>query len=295
MFKSPYETTVCKNHRIADVLKDLDRLLIGGELVTLNGRVVLLGPDHTDIKPFAHPIVKESRNGDPMVVVDVRSSARVSNDGNFTGGADFEYMKLRAQLMDRAWVDGNSKDLLSTGDYSVRVYARLMGENLGRRMNLSPETQVRLQIIAAYFYVLQFETDPDKDEDSELSRSKRISRSIGVPVPTVLELVAELPIMTTLSEFSEVVSKYGESVRLNKLSPGLIYTMLGGIWFGANANENVAVSLEHPPTFIAMLYMATVNRGYRKSILGQMVQRVDRRGELGETFTKHVLRMTTDQ
>lgn len=295
MFKSPYETTVCKNHRIADVLKDLDRLLIAGELITLNGRVALLGPDHTDIKPFAHPIVKETQNGNPMVVVDVRSSARVSNDGNFTGGADFEYMKLRAMLMDRAWVDGNSKDLLSTGDYSVRVYSRLMGENLGRRMNLSPETQVRLQIIAAYFYVLQFEMSPEKGEEDELSRSKRISRAIGVPVPTVLETIAELPIMSTLTEFSDVVSKHGESIRLNKLSPGLIYTMLGGIWFGANANENVAVSLEHPPTFIAMLYMATVNRGYRKSILGQMVQRVDRRGELGETFTKHVLRMTTDQ
>lgn len=297
MFKSPYETTVCKNHRIGDILKDLDQLIISGELVTLdgaNGRILLLGPDHTDIKPFAHPVIKEIRNNDNAIVIDVRSSARVSNEGTFTGGADFEYMKLRGLLMDRAWIDGNSKDLLSTGDYSVRVYARLMGENLGRRMNLSPETQVRLQIIAAYFYVLQFEEAPEKDEEDDLTRSKRISRAIGVPVPQVLELVSELPIMTNITEFSNIAAQYGESIRLGKLSPGLIYTMLGGIWFGANANENVAVSLEHPPTFIAMLYMATINRGYRKSILGQMIQRVDRRGELGETFAKHVLRMTTD-
>lgn len=294
MFKSPYETTVCKNHRISDIVSELDRLVISGELPRLDNRVFLLGPDHTDIKPFAHPIIKENRQGDPSIIIDVRSSARISSEGNFTGGSDFEYAKLRGLLMDRAWIDGNSKDLLSTGDYSVRVYSRLMSENLGRRMNLTPETQVKIQIISAYFYVLQFELEPVKDEDEDLTRSKRISRAIGVPVPTVLELVNELPIMGNIEDFSTVASKYGESIRLTKLSPGLIYTMLGGIWFGANANENVAVSLEHPPTFIAMLYMATVNRGYRKSILGQMVQRVDRRGELGETFAKHVLRMTTD-
>lgn len=295
MFKSPYETTVCKNHRIGDIVKELDRLLIGGELVNISSRVFLLGPDHSDIKPFAHPIVKEGRSNNQAIVVDVRSSARVSSDGNFTGGSDFEYAKLRGLLIDRAWIDGNTKDLLSTGDYSVRVYSRLMSENLGRRMNLTPETQVRVQVISAYFYLLQFEEAPEKNEDEDLTRAKRISRAIGVPVPTVIEMSEELPLMANIEEFSSVVSQYGESIRLGKLSPGLIYTMLGGIWFGANANENVAVALEHPPTFIAMLYMATVNRGYRKSILGQLVQRVDRRGELGEAFAKHVLRMTTDQ
>jgi hypothetical protein len=298
MFMSPYETTVCKNHRTGDIMKDLERLIIGGDLRFIddgNSRVRLLGPDHTDVKPFVHPIILEVRNKEQAIIVDVRSSARVSGDGDLTGGSDFQYMKLRGLLMDRAWMDGNAKDLLSTGDYSVRVYSRLMSENLGRRMNLAPETQVRLQIIAAYFYVLQYEMAPEKDDEEDLSRSKRISRAIGVPVPQVLELVAELPIITTITEFSDVTAQYGESIRLGKLSPGLIYTMLGGIWFGANANENVAVALEHPPTFIAMLYMATTNRGYRKSILGQMVQRVDRRGELGETFAKHVLRMTTVQ
>lgn len=294
MFKSPYDTTVCKNHRISEILKDLDRLLIEGELARAGGRVRLLGPEHTDVKPFAHPIIKEIRQGEDAVVVDVRSSARVGRDGDLVGGSDFEYMKLRGQLMDVAWIDGNTSDLMTSGDYPVRVYSRLMSENLGRRMNLTPETQLRVQIIAAYFYVLQFETVPEIDEDAKLTHAKRISRSIGTPVPNVLELLDVLPVITTISEFADALAEFGDSIRLTKINPGLIYTMLGGIWFGANANENVAVALEHPPTFCAMLYMVTINRSYRKSILGQMIQRVDRRGELGEVFTKHILRMTSD-
>jgi hypothetical protein len=296
MFISPYETTVCRNHRVSDIVDQLKESLIQGEFESLGDNVAMVGEEHTDIKPFAHPMVIPNRGRTPTVVVDVRSSSRLDRaTGKLIGGTDFEYAKLRARLMADAWIQGNSKDLLNAGDYAVRIYARLMGENLGRRMNLTPETQMRLQVMAGQFFLNLFkENVDDVDEDERIGDAKRISRSIGFPVPDVLSITEEMPPINTMQQFTDVVGEMGQSIRLSKLNPGLVYTMLGGIWFGANANENTAVSLEHPPTFAAMLYMTTVNRSYRKSILGQMIQRVDRRGELGDIYTRHIQRLVAD-
>lgn len=298
MFISPYETTVCRNHRVQDTVKQLTEALIQGEFEYLGDDVALVGDEHTSIDSFAHPMVIDAPHSPrkKIVVVDVRSSSRIDRStGKLVGGTDFEYAKLRGRLMAEAWVQGNSKDLLNAGDYAVRVYARLMGENLGRRMNLTPETQLRVQVIAGQFFLNLFkETLEDLEEEEVLADAKRISRSIGFPVPDVLAITETMPPINTIQQFTDVVGEIGQSVRLSKLNPGLVYTMLGGIWFGANANENTAVGLEHPPTFAAMLYMTTVNRSYKKSILGQMIQRVDRRGELGDVYARHIQRLVAD-
>lgn len=296
MFISPYETTACRNHRMDDIRRDVTHLFLENELRPYHGRVYLVGDEHTQLKPFAHPIVIDNphERGQLIVVGDARSSSRVHRDtGELRGGSDFDFLKLRCRLMDLMWVDGQGTDLLNAGDFQVRVFARLMAENLGRRMNLSMETQVRVQVISAYYYVgLFYETLPD-DEEFLVKMSKRISRSVGVPVPEVLSIVEDVPPMLSTSDFTDTLAQHGNSVRLEKLKPGFLYTMLGGIWFGANNVETVAVAMEHPPTFAAMLQMTLVDRGYRKSILGQLIQRIDKRGELGEAFSYHLQRMVS--
>lgn len=296
MFISPYNTTACRNHRMDDIHRDLIELFMENELRPQDGRVYLVGDEHTHLKPFAHPVVMENpqERNQIIIVGDARSSSRLSRDtGELRGGADFEYLKLRCRLMDLAWVDGQGTDLLNAGDFQVRVFARLMAENLGRRMNLSMETQVRVQVISACYYIGLFYDEIPDDEEFVLKMAKRISRSVGVPVQEVLEIIENIKIMRSTDDFTNALSEHGNSVRLEKLKPGFLYTMLGGIWFGANNVENVAVAMEHPPTFCAMLQLVLNDRSYRKSILGQLIQRIDRRGELGETFSYHLQRMVS--
>lgn len=295
MFISPYHTTACRNHRMDDIHRELTNLFLQDELRHEGGRVYLVGDEHTQLKPFAHPIVMANpRNRRDMIVVaDARAVARVSREtGELKGGSDFEYLKLRCQLMDLAWIDGNSNDLLNAGDFQVRVYSRLMAENLGRRMNLSLETQGTVQVIAAMFYITLFYDELPEDEEFLLKSAKRISRSVGIPVPTVLELIENIPVMNDLTAFTETLISHGNSVRLEKLKPGFLYTMLGGIWFGAHNVETVAVAMEHPD-LCAMLQLVVSDRSYRKSILGQLIQRIDRRNEMGETFSYHLQRMVS--
>jgi hypothetical protein len=264
------------------------------QLIPSEKRVYFVSDNETQVKPFAHPIVLESKSqiGEFSVVGDARSSSRLDRStGTLTGGADFVFLKMRANLMDVTWVDGNPLDLLNAGDFQVKMYANLMSENIGRRLNLTMQTQIRIQIIAAYFYISQFYVEPPEDEDSIIKMAKRISRTVSIQIPEVLEVIEPLSTLSTLTDFTEALVSHGQSVRLEQLKPGILYTMLGGIWFGSNANETSAVALEHPPTFCAMLFMILEDRSYRKTILGQLVQKLDRRGDLSKPFSVGLKRM----
>lgn len=290
MFTSPYETLACRSHRIGDVEKLADELLIEGSLYPYAARVFFVTEENGGVSPFSHPIVRQ-RNNQPVVVADVRGAARVNRDGaGLIGSLDYQYTTARCRLMDEFWIDGNTKDLMNLGEFQIRLFARMMAENLGRRMNLDGETQLRLQIISAIYYQGLFATEltPTLSDEDVVTLSRRASRATMVPVERIIEILDATGPIYDLASCIEAMKQHGGSVRLSKLSVGLVYTMLGGLWFGANAVENMAVALEHPPTFCAMAYLAVNNRGYRKTILGQLAERIDRRGDLSKPFSKHV-------
>lgn len=289
MFISPYETAACRSHRVDDVAKAADELLIEGNLYPYANRIYFLTEENSAVKPFAHPMIRQ-RSGQPIVVADSRSAGRLDrNSGTLTGGLDFTYLTLRCKLMDGFWIDGNAHDLMNLGEFQIRLFARMMAENLGRRMNLDSETQLRLQIIAAIYYQCLFKERDDKvSDDDHVAIARRASRATMVPVERVLEIYDLTGPCYTLAECMVAMKEHGGSIRLSKLNPGLIYTMLGGLWFGSNAVENMAVALEHPPTFCAMAYLVVNDRGYKKTVLGQLAERIDRRGELSKSFSMHV-------
>ena len=67
------------------------------------------------------------------------------------------------------------------------------------------------------------------------------------------------------------------NVRLDKLQLKDIYALLQVGWFGgSNAREQVDVSVEFPPVFIAMVFEAVTNRSYSRSPLAQIYQRYTR-------------------
>lgn len=297
MFITPYQTTVCRSHKVDDIVKELKERIIAHTLHSTNPYILFVTQQDTEVKPFTHPMLIEMDRGEQYIVSDLRPVSRINSEGEIVKTTDFQYMNLRCALMKEAWIEGNVQDLLNLGDYQIKVFSKLMAENLGRRMNLKIETQLRVQVLSCFYYLSLFEEHDDydyEDEDQLLRRAKRCSRISGLPIQDVMEIIDSLPNIGTMNLFTEALRERTQSVRLEKLSAGVIYTMLGGVWFGNNASEQVAVALEHPPTWCAMLYMATTNRGYRKTILGQLAQQLEKRSDLGETFTRNLNALTRD-
>lgn len=291
MFRSPYDTTVGSKMRLGNIVNDVTERLIGGDLHRVGETNVYLVTDkHPAIKPFAHPIIVK-HDHENVIISDVRHAARYNRkDGELAGGDEYRYVLLRSQLMENGWINHNERDLLNVGDFQLKVFSTLLSENIGRRMNLDLVTQTNLRVIVAYYYLCLFYDEMPNSEDDRLKYYKRISRSTGILVQNVMDILKDVEPMYSTISLIDTIKENLDSVRFKNLNTGLLYNMLGGIWYGSNANENVAIALEHPPTFVAMLYQVTTNRNYRNSILGTIVHRIAKE-EVAKQFVMNVKRL----
>jgi hypothetical protein len=52
-----------------------------------------------------------------------------------------------------------------------------------------------------------------------------------------------------------------------------LITILKSSWFGNNAAELLAVSLEHPPTWVSLVYTSLSERSFKNANLSKIVER----------------------
>lgn len=304
MFQTPYDTTPCDSYdqALIQIRRALGQAMTNNELVianTLEGEACdglwMVPPYLKSVPQFGHPLMLE-HFGKRYVVIDARPFIRQSQTGEIKVASSTEYRFLLTRgLLMQAWLAGEQADMVNVGDIAPKVFSRFLSEGIVRRLGLSPSDQLRLTVLSAFFYFCQFSPQLAYGEDDQVKLAQRISRLTTINVERVLEvfhiLVDEetLPAIGNMSDYCEAARRVCESPRLQSLDLRLLYATVGGGWFGANARENVAVALEYPPTFLAMVYMALTDRSYHKAFFTQLVEQVDRSG-LGKTF---VMRLTT--
>lgn len=297
MFISPYDTLACRRHRIKPIELALKQEHIAGSLIKSpiggSDKILLVTNESRNVPPFAHPmIIKGLDSGLENVYVtalDARGNTRVSREtGNVVPTADFFFAELRAFLMLAVWCEGNSRDLLNIGDLPMRIFSAVLSENVGRRDNLSPEAIEYLRVMSAYYYIGLHHDELPTDEVSMIGYARTISRAVSIPIPVVEKVIDGVPHLKDIERYTVVVSQSDISERLKRHNAALMMNWLGGLWFGPNASEVSAVALEHPPTFVAMLYSAITSLNYRKTLLNQIVDKVDRRGELSSVFVGNI-------
>ena len=115
----------------------------------------------------------------------------------------------------------------------------------------------------------------------------RAARALsGVDAVTLHGVVGDIPPLPNIQSFVNWVKKILDTPRVEDLTVGYLYIALGAS-YGVAYREAVAISLEYPPVFIAMVYTALNDRGYSKTGLGKIVEKVISRDNHKE-FIKNV-------
>jgi len=290
MFTDAYSTTPCSPYRMDPVKKEIK---ISGELGDETpfrleefgpGKIVmaLTGPDK-DIPQFAHPLIMYGRDYgffDDTVVFDARGFVRVNLDGSviITDRDQFEMHALRARLT-RYVISHHYNDLAAVGTFPLQVFVNWLGEILTRRLSLDPQAQQRTLAIIAIYYISLFKETHELISlpDAVIARTAQmISRLFRIDAELVVNLLRTLPAITNISELVQVLKDHGNSIRFDNLNVALLYTIIGGSWFGNQSKEVLAVSLEHPPTWIAIVATAITAHGYRNAPISKIVERVNK-------------------
>lgn len=303
MIKFPYDSAALSVYVKMDKIRfDLKMLFkregYGGQLRQCqapNGagspRVFMLLPGPADIGVFGHPLDVDFYDTpeDPVLVIDVRNFAKSLPTGELKITSELDFATLRNRAFANFIYTKEPTDLMSIGSMPMAVYIRWISDAIGSRLALPPETQVRLMILVGYFYCSQYiDFGGSLDERERIKVAQLINKALHIPVDTCLKVLddiddKELP-GASVYGLLRILNQYGDSVRYEQLNMALFYSILyTGSWFGSNKNEIIALAVEHPPTFIGMFLAACEERGYRKTILGELIKNNDKNGIAANT------------
>jgi hypothetical protein len=188
------------------------------------------------------------------------------------------------------WVKENPLWLRDVSQAPMALFASWVSENVAKRFALDPREQFRLGILAAIFYTSQFSDAVELDEREKLRIIGAVTRALRASAQDVMDIFDKVSVVNNVFEFCSHAEAVTESIRMKELNVGVLYTILGGTWFGANAKEMVAVALEHPPTWIGILLSAFTERSFKNSQLSKLADRGSNK-KAGEDFVVAVLNL----
>lgn len=232
-----------------------------------------------DVPGFAHPIIDPE--GLRSVYVDARPYTTLKADGTWTirSGNDFEALVRRANLSG-LWASKEFSDFLALGELPLKLYLNWVGGMASRHLAIDPLVQFKVSALAGVYFLSQhYEDDQLTDERYLLKICDKVARAMRGSMEEVYDLVAEQPPLRTLEVFVEALKTRTGSVRLENVSIAYLFNVVGGSWFGNNARELTAMALDHPPTWISLLFQAMHDRSYRKTQLTQLINTLTRSQE----------------
>lgn len=295
MFKSAYDTLPCRVYKMDDIYKGLEMAIAGNNPAVHSLGPVMIAQDmssidrHSNISIlidglpnmnlFAHPVVitmyDNTKNPSIYSISDARDVTKVDFSGQMkvTSPAEFNLIRARTYLQAK-WVLALESGITSLPIHSfpLRIFARWIAESLTRRFNLDLDASLRVQAIAGFMYLSMHQEKKDLEPHDLVDISVKIGRSVSVPVNIVSEVLDGIGYFENVVDFCDELTQRVGSSHLDGLNPIVLYGIIRGAWFGKNASEMVAVSIEHPPTFDALIYAAASTSSLQRTNLGTLVK-----------------------
>lgn len=283
---SPYHTTACSGYKLGKIEDALPTAIVNGWIPPSsqdgNGRreIIVLGNDTRlqDIPAFNHPIVLQDafNKQEKLVVVDARAYMRHGAPGeapHVKNMPEFLLIAMRGQLT-MIQVNESISLLRDVSPMPISIYALWIAESIARRFALEGREKLQIAILAAIFYRGLFEDNLLDDEDRKNRIVPQVSKAVYASADEVFAVMDQIEgKFETVIDLCRNIQKITGTVRLQEFNHGLLYSVLKGTWFGNGSEELVAVALEHVPTWLAMLYYAVNDRSFRKTSIGQQVER----------------------
>ena len=287
MFQMSRDTTINKGNQEDQVISGLKEHIVrvnnGGEsqLVTLQSGVAIdwfvygLGEGSlVNVKPFINP-VKFDYGDDTYIIIDMRTSTRwdrTTAKPVISNRALFRRDMVRV-LLESMWVGDGPQEILNLGHFQVQIFATWVSELFARRFALDAEQQVRISILAAFYYLCLF-TD---DKEADLRRFVPIiSKVTTTGAAFVIDTLRDIDHIQDLEALLDTIKTSLDTDRLEGVGIDVMITMLSGSWFGPNNAILVGIALEYPPMWNTLLYLSLTDQSVRANGIAKIALRKQR-------------------
>ena len=255
--------------------------------LTLNP-VILYGLSdiEKDIPAFSHPVVNLENK---WIALDLRQYVKVEN-GNYEIRNESEYnLALHRFILTGMWYVGKQNNL-----YSLKLghfaFASWISDNLVRKFGLDLNNQIQLKALGLIYYSKLFTDEFTTDDFSKLViRSKE-----DIITPNLLEeIYSKVDKLETIDDFCEACYKVTDNVRLKGLDYSVLMTILSNNWIGSTGKELTLLSLEHPPTWLSLVFASLTQRSFKKNFIATVVEKINKRGK-GDEFISSLHAITDE-
>lgn len=296
IFHTAYDTTACNGtassvQRIRDAIAEArirDYLPIADD----TAQVYSTRGAQAAIPAFNHPLlIAKHFNGsvidgaqEALLAIDIRPAVRdasmTQSDGGVMGSGTYKVTngsvyrtRLYRAALNAVWLKEGPGAIRSLTPIAMSIYASWISETLSRRYGLDPKTQYNLMILTAIFYSSNHIDGLEYDKAQENRYLAGIANSLKVDLPDVLTAYDSVKLILSVEDFCKKAKDYLGNVRLEELNSGVLIALLKGTWAGDNAAENIAVALEHPPSWLAILLEAYSNKTIKFTTIAKLCER----------------------
>ncbi len=229
--------------------------------------------------------------GANYLVGDARSFMRNDREGKLYVGNLMEFEFLQARLgLGSIWLTQGPVALRNISPIVASIYASWISQTISQRLGLDLGDMMRLRILAAFFYHCLFINKEEFKEDEINRLSVIIAKAAKAPADETASLIERVGYIEDINDFVNKVRVAMENPRFENFNVALLNTIISGTWFGAGGKEIACVAMEHPPTFLAMVYASFGQRGYKMAALTRVTESY--KGPKGEAdYVRAIRRM----
>ncbi|QQV92082.1 virion structural protein [Klebsiella phage vB_KpM_FBKp24] len=286
MFKHSFETSAGSSVFPSSLPGKLLIAKAEGALTPVNRFKGLLAaieksPQLESIPIFRHPFAQDVQ-GVPYTYIDLRPYRNVLTL-NSDGSVDFNNegsagIVFRRAVLEMAWAEGNTDAFYFNIDVPLAIFAKWLTGLLKNKLNLNEMTSEKVKAITAYYYYCLHCAEADFNERRHEVFCIKISRILNIPFQKLDVWLRPVGYMANLDDYCKALAEFGESLSLKRMDKRILWTLTSTSWFGSSeVREWLAVALEYPPMFIAMIYSSCAGeKQYRKAWLTQLIDREGR-------------------
>ena len=248
-------------------------------------------PSESEIPLFTHPITILNFNHQNYLCTDLRLYVRKDVElGNIEAGiknlTEYNFVKSRA-VLSMLWLNDESSYIKNSLSFAGMVYAAWLSEVISNAFALDFKDRTVIAVLTSFYYQTLFDNERVFDDQYKEKLAVHTIKATKAPAEFVFTVLDRVETLTSVSDLCQAITNISESIRLKNMNLAVLLTLIKNSWYGTNVKEILAVSLEHPPTWIAIVYACLSERTYKNSMIYRIAERLGKRGVADEFMTNY--------
>lgn len=304
IFKDAYHTTVGKMHERS--IKKVEHLIKEAIIkdgiynTTLNvddskhyKPLFILGDtvNQSNIEIFTHPLLLSYKDTE-YLCTDIRLYVKQNTTPenitqNIKNLTEYNFCKSRA-VLNLIWLNDRPTMLRSLFGFAASVFTMWLSESISKVYNLDFNERSIIAAVTSIYYQSLFLEDSKFTEEQKQLLVKNASNFTNIPSNNLFSLIDRIEKLDNVNDYCEAISSLVDNIRLKDFNLAMLLTIIANSWYGNNAKEIISIAIEHPPTWIAIVFTALSDKTYKTSSISTFADKLSKRGASDEFMKNYI-------